>query len=239
ENLDMAIWDLRTANRLFASPTPVVTCKAQKDAKAVEAYMNDPTRRWKIGKLLIIANAEYELKGLDSRGWEAIRAEVEMLAKAISGTSNVPVHFLGMPDLLSNRATADNLMELVTAGSSHARNTWIEFYSEMFEKVLEAANEKFKRGFEYTDGVGCDIPEISEGKLRQLASIWLPLYQAGVVSLETLLGMIPNVDPEIEKKRLEAAETLLAGLQDGGIEPIPRSLSDRDGVLKEGGEVVE
>jgi len=234
ENLDQALWDFRTSNRLFSSPTPHFDCNSTKDVTIVENYLKD--KKWKIGKALITANVKFALVCMSAEGAEAICKEIEALAKIISGTVNVPVHFLGLPDLLSNRATADNLMELVTAGSSHSRNLWISFYRELFEKVLRMATERLQGGFTYPEGIGCNIPEISALSVRLLATVWLPLYQAGVISLDTLLAKIPEIDPIQEKEQLEEA---LTALPLGGIEQIPRRMSDRDPQIAAHGEVVE
>ncbi|MFA5350895.1 MAG: LAGLIDADG family homing endonuclease, partial [Candidatus Omnitrophota bacterium] len=122
ENLDKAMYDWRRINGLFASPTPVIKCEDVASAQAISDKIK--TINWKIGKLLILAKAEYTLVGADVAGATALEKEIIANAKIISGATGVPVHFLGYPELMSNRAVScyDEETETLT------ENGWKKYY---------------------------------------------------------------------------------------------------------------
>jgi hypothetical protein len=53
---------------------------------------------------------------------------------------------------MSNRSTAENLMELVFASTEDDRQAWKGICNEMFEKVLAMANEKQQKNFNTKNG---------------------------------------------------------------------------------------
>ena len=52
ENLDKALYDWRKINNLFASPTPVVECTSEGDAKSIATAIE--AAKWNVGKLLVV-----------------------------------------------------------------------------------------------------------------------------------------------------------------------------------------
>ena len=78
----------------------------------------------------------YDLVGWKGEGFTTIKEESQALVKTISGTTGVPVHFLGYPELLSNRDTADNLIQFLELTTSKERRTWIGAYEELFQKAM-------------------------------------------------------------------------------------------------------
>lgn len=136
EDLDKAIWDWRKINMLFSVPTPVLTAPDKQTAKDAETWVN--ATNWRIGKLLILGGKDmkFDLVGWKGDGYTTIQKETEALVKTISGTTGIPVHFLGYPELLSNRDTADNLYELIALATSKERRTWIGTYEELFQKSM-------------------------------------------------------------------------------------------------------
>lgn len=199
ENLDRALYDWRRINELFASPTPHFKCETEELAEAVQAQLQDID--WKIGKAIATV-AEYKLVGLEGSGSDALEKEITNLVKVISGSTGVPVHFLGLPDLLSNRSTADNLTELVTSATNDERQTWRGAYNELFSKVLRLANAKFGRNYD-PNALDADLPQVSSQKIKELVEVWLPLIVAGKITLKTFLSKVPDVDPEAEAKGIE------------------------------------
>ncbi len=206
ENLDKALYDWRKINNLFASPTPVVECQEGADAKAISDALNKV--KWNVGKLLVIKNAVYKLVGADAVGTNALKEEIIALAKVISGATGIPVHFLGYPDLMSNRATSTDLFEFINASCNKERSIWTGFYEELFNKALIMAN-KFQAGYK-ENTVKAQILQVTEAKLQELANVWLPLYNANVIDLDYMLSKIPDADPEkIKKANEESAVKML------------------------------
>ena len=200
ENLDRALYDWRRINELFASPTPHFKCETEEQAEAVQQQLKDID--WAIGKAIACV-AEYSLVGLEGSGSDALEKEITNLVKIISGATGVPVHFLGLPDLLSNRSTADNLTELVTAATNDERQTWRGAYNELFSKVLKIANQKFGRNYD-PNALDADLPQVSSQKIKELVEVWLPLIVAGKITLKTFLSKVPDVNPDEEQKGIEA-----------------------------------
>jgi len=134
------MWDWRKINRLFAAPTPVIICPDKQTAKDMEDQI--VKSNWRIGELLILGGegVSFELKGWKGDGFTTLKAETEAYVKTISGTTGIPVHFLGYPELLSNRDTAENLIELIVLSTNKERNTWKGAYEELFQKAIMISN---------------------------------------------------------------------------------------------------
>jgi len=211
EDLDKALWDWRKINHLFAGPTPYFKCESADEAKKL--YEKLQSINWKIGKLLV-TTATYELKGLSGGGTDALDKEIISLAKIISGATGIPVHFLGLPELMSNRAVSTDLFELIVASTNKERHIWIGCYEEIFRKVLIMANEKFNGGFN-PNAIGVEIPYITAQKIKELVDVWMPLFQGGVIDLDLMLSMVPNADADkIKKAQKESALKELESLKE-------------------------
>jgi hypothetical protein len=130
-----------------------------------------------------------------------LEKEIITNAKMISGNVGIPIHFLGFPDLMSNRATSTDLFELIMASTAKERLVWAGFYEEMFDKALTKANKNFTPG-----QVKAEILQVSDAKIQELASVWLPLYTGGVIDLDYMLSKIPDIEPSKVKKSLDDAQ---------------------------------
>ena len=143
-DLDKAIVDWRKINRLFSAPTPVITCPDKQTAKEVQEWVDGSN--WRIGMLLILGglDVKFELVGWKGDGCTTLQFETQALVKTISGTTGIPVHFLGYPELLSNRDTAENLIKLIALSTDKERHTWEGAYEELFQKSMVFYNTIFK-----------------------------------------------------------------------------------------------
>jgi len=201
EDLDKAMKDLRAINNLFASPTPHFNCEEKNGATELYKLLKD--MNWKIGKFLVTCKTTFAMVGADAAGAESIIKEITNICKIISGVVGIPVHFLGLPDLMSNRSTSTDMFEMIIACTNRERKTWIGMYEEVFNAALLKSNATFATTFK--EGVvSCDIPQITAEKIAELVSVWLPLFQANVVDLDYMLSMIPNADPKRIKANAEA-----------------------------------
>jgi len=190
EDLDKAYWDWRKRNRLFASPTPVIEATDTESAKSINEYLTN--KNWVIGKLLVLVG-KFSMQGLNDSGGDSLMKEIEAQAKIISGSVGVPVHFLGLPDLLSNRSTAENLMESMFQVTTRERTIWKGCYEEIFEKVLSLANKTFQSGFN-EKAIGVEIQELTWARINQLIGFWLPAYQSGGLTKKLWASKIPGVN---------------------------------------------
>jgi len=201
EDLDKSLYDWREMNKLFASPTPYFKCASKEESNAMQTRL--ASMNWKIGKILA-GTAEYSLIGMTDSGKDSLEKEIITNAKMISGATGVPVHFLGFPDLMSNRSTSTDLFEFITASTAKERGVWAGFYEEMFDKVIEKANAELKQNLE-PGKIKVEILQVSDAKIQELANVWLPLYTGGVIDLDYMLAKIPDIDPK-KVKAYKAAE---------------------------------
>lgn len=210
ENLDKALTDWRSANYFFAVPTPYFLCKDKTEVDATYQKMKDVN--WKVGKFFA-GTADFKMIEIAGSGLNSIEKEIVALAKNISGATGVPVHFLGLPDLMSNRAVSTDLFEFINASTNKERHVWEGFYEELFDKALTMSNDLFKTGFR-TGIVKTKINTITEAQIRQLVEVWLPLYTAGAITLDYLLSKIPDINPdEVKKAQNESSMKMLEDIK--------------------------
>lgn len=162
EDLDRGLWDWRKTNNLFAAPTPVFLTPDKQTAQALQAWLDGSN--WKIGMALVLGgeNVSFDMVGWKGDGYTTLKEETQALAKTISGTTGIPVHFLGYPELLSNRDTAENLIELIALSTNKERNTWTGAYEELFQKALAIYNVAMGTNFNpLAVGAVVDKPELT------------------------------------------------------------------------------
>ncbi len=207
DRLDRALRDLREILHLFASPTPDFECATAQDAKALIAYLTDTN--WRIGKAIVHIGS-FSYKSPDTAGVTNLIAEIETTTKMISGTTGVPIHYLGLLDLLKNRATGDNTRELVMAATTRERSIWIGAYTELIEKAMAMFNAKTGSAQKSTkldpEKIGVTIPLISQDHWNNLQNVLIPAFTAGIVSKEFVASQIPGVDMDDEAAKAEAAD---------------------------------
>lgn len=210
DDLDKALRDLREIDRIFAAPLPWFKFLNAADAQKAQALLDQAN--WKIKKGLC-TNGEFQYSQPDMAGVDSLIKEVTILAKVISGATGVPVHFLGFPELLSNRATADNFLELIFAATLKERQTWKGGYQEMIANAMGIFNKE--TGAEQLstrldpDKITVDIPFISAQTWQNLRDVFLPAAISGKISDELFLSRIPgvNVDEEMARKSEDAVLT--------------------------------
>jgi|WetSurSiteA1Bulk_404760.scaffolds.fasta_scaffold00047_24 hypothetical protein len=209
EFLDQALRDYREINRLFAGPLLVFFFDDMNSAKLAQDDID--RMNFRIKKALSTSARDIRYIQPDAGGLAALENEIITNAKFISGCSGVPVHFLGLPDLLSNRATADNLMELVYSTTLKERTTWIGAYEELITKAIGLYNQKMglsqlseEKKLDATK-LQVEIPFISPQTWTQLEKVFIPLALAGKVSDALMLSKIPGVNVEEEMARQSAA----------------------------------
>ena len=206
EDLDKALWDWRTANNIFAAPTPYFKVPNANDVDPLLKKL--AALNWKIGKAFA-GVAEFSLVGMNAAGMDSLMKEIESLAKIISGATGVPVHFLGFTDLMSNRSTSTDLFEFINASVNKERHIWEGFYQALFDLAITQYNTLQKTNLK-TGAVKAEILMLTEAQLRLLSEVWLPLYTAGVIDLDYFLSKIPDADPDkIKTAQDEAAKRML------------------------------
>jgi len=97
EGLDKAERDWRQINHIFAGPVFYAECEDKKEVDAMLTAFND--KNFKVNKILAGTAKVYFIK-LDAGGIDSIEKEIVSLVKLISGTTGIPVHFLGFVELM-------------------------------------------------------------------------------------------------------------------------------------------
>lgn len=202
EDLDKALRDLREINRLFTSPLLWVKFATSQDARKAQEDLDKAN--WKIRKGLC-TNGEVNFAQPNISGIASLEKEIMIRAKMISGSTGIPVHYLGLPELLANRSTSDNLYDLVYASTLKERKIWEGAYQEIIAKAMTMTNAKTGSDQLSTkldpEKITVSIPFYSRQTWEQIEKVLLPLSLAGKISDELILSKIPNIDAEEEIER--------------------------------------
>lgn len=226
DNLDKALTDWREINRIFSAPILNVKCEDEEDLKWTKEALTD--KNWKVKKIFVstalMAYVVFDIKGIDS-----LEREIITLAKIISGTTGVPVHFLGFTDILKQVTTAKNLMESVKAATNKERETWKGAYDEVITKAMlmhneASGNNQQSKGKRLDPSlITVEIPFITEDEWDHLINFYLPAAMARLIAVETLHSKTPGLDTEKEKE-------LQIGREESELDEAKR---DRDRIRKD------
>jgi hypothetical protein len=204
EDIDHALRDWRKINRFFASPTPYFKTLDIQEAKDLYDRLLAPGVDWKIGKVFA-GPAEFSLVGMSDHGFDSIQREIETKVKMLAGGAGVPVQFLGFPEFMSNRATAENTMEPVALVSVSEQRSWLGGFAELFDKAIELRNRMAPAGAEKlsTGKVAPSMQFVTSAQIDRLRELYFPLWQEKAISLDALIRLLPEVN---EKDKGEAAD---------------------------------
>jgi len=197
EDMDRALRDWRKLNQYFASPTPYFRTEDMQDAKELYDQLLSPGVNWRIGKVFA-GPAEFSLVEMSGAGAESIRQEIETKLKILAGGSGVPVQFLGFPEFMSNRATAENTMEPVAVVSISEQRSWLQGFRELFDKAISLRNEMASPLVKLLQTAKIDpkLKFITQAQVDRLVQLYYPLWQSGAIDLKTLLSLLPDLDLE-------------------------------------------
>ncbi|MCK6381879.1 MAG: phage portal protein [Leptospiraceae bacterium] len=224
-NSDKAYKDWRSINDRFAKTTPIFEAESWEDAQAISNIIrgktedtsnpNESGKRWKIGEGLAIKGKAYSLQ-FNVQGVESLKDEITANAQKISGHTGIPIFLLGFPELMSNRATAKELAEGIRNKTQTERLIWQEKIKELYTKIFYL-NNQINGTLLNPETLRVTIPPVSTAEIEQLISVYEPLANRKIISNQTYREMLPDIDPEIEVKRLEE-EKLLEETNDSTIE---------------------
>ncbi|MCJ7828612.1 MAG: phage portal protein [Dehalococcoidia bacterium] len=208
DRLDRALRDLRQIEHLFAAPTPYFKVLSVAEGTAVEAYIE--RTNWKIGKALV-TSSEYSIVSAPITGAETLIAEIELCVKMISGATGIPIHYLGLLDLLRNRSTGENIRELIMASTTKERQTWIGVYEELLTKAMQMWNATYAAQYSKEKQldpmrIKVDIPQVTQEHWDHIQNVLIPAVTANIISKEHVAGQIPGVDQEKEAELRKAQE---------------------------------
>jgi hypothetical protein len=200
ENVDRALYDLRANNHLFSKLTPYFKTDNPEASKAINNAITNSD--WEVGRGYA-GQADFSIVGPTTTCADVINQEITLNTRVISVASGVPIHWLAWPDLMSNRATAENLLEVVNSATLQERARWEEAIKDVIQKSMDMAIDA---GYETNAIKGefvVKLTLISLASLKALQETWLPLQQADIVSMHTLRTKVPGIDAANEDKLIE------------------------------------
>jgi hypothetical protein len=202
ENFSRTKYDMRANNHLFGKAFPVFLVNNLNEAKALQNKIN--SQNWIIGKGYAGTARDVKMIEPSGKGQEVLQKEMVSLMRITSMNTGIPVQHLAHPDLLSNRATAENLLEMVNAATNQDRLRWEESLTELVQKAMEIAKEGGMEGAVYDpDGFSLKLNFATLALLKQIAEVWLPLAEAEYVSHTTVRSRLPGVNVADEEKFLK------------------------------------
>lgn len=201
ENFSRAKYDLRNNTHLFGKYSPYFKTADLASAKAIKNDLE--AGEWGPGTAYA-GTGDFSIVEPAGTAADAIIKDMLQALKCVSLTMGIPVHFLAYPELMSNRATADNLMELVNASTRKDRLIWEEAFEEIIIKAMTlAVNEGLADNKILGGDIQVKLPMISIALLKQIIEIWHPLLGEEVISMFTFMNMLPGINPSAELKQIE------------------------------------
>lgn len=200
ENMSRAVYDLRKNTHLFGKTMPYWETESIQAASAINTAVN--SGEWEIGRGYA-GGAKFSLVEPSGGAAKAIIDDILINLKAVSTSTGIPIHFLAWPELMSNRATADNLMEMVKAATQKDRLIWEEAFTEIIEKAMQLAIDNGIATNEILNEFTVKLPIVSIALLKQIIEVWEPLHAKDLISTFSFLNMLPGINPADELKKVK------------------------------------
>ena len=199
ENYDRASGDIRELNYRMARITADFKTSSDKETKALAEALQ--AGKWQIGDARI-GTAEFDYKVPGTGAHSNLKDEMSTAVKTISGVTSVPVHWFGWVDLMSNRATADELYASIYNGTSVERSAIQDGLKELFIMMQEMA---IASGLitEVTYDFTIKLPMIDFGRFKEMIDSYTALYGNEVISMATYRNIVPGIDPIAEKEQIK------------------------------------
>lgn len=158
-------------------------------------------RRFRLGDSFA-APADMSILGIDASGIESLKAQIINDNQTISGMQGIPIYLLGYPELMSNRSTGIEMAESIRNKTLFERSATESAIKEMYQKMVRLHN-KLNSATIDPNSINVFIPVSSMIEQKLIMDTFSTLRDSGAISNLTLWEMLPDIDPELEKKRLE------------------------------------
>ena len=131
---------------------------------------------------------------------------IEIGLKVVAGATGIGIHFLGFPNVLSNRATAESLGEPIEIAARTDMLQWMSFFEGLFNKAILLANEhrdqKLRTGL-----VKPKMQPITDRQWTIIEKVFLPATKDGLISRRQFVEQVPGIDPDENEKELSEEES--------------------------------
>jgi len=207
DNYDRALKDIRRNNFVFARVTPTFEVASEAEAKNLKAWLQKI--QWKVGTAFI-GKAKFSYQSPGTSAYQNLESELTATIKTISSTTGVPVHWLGFVDLMSNRATATSLYEMVKNATISERTVWQEAIYDLIIKAQEMYIDNGGTGLTLDKDFEVKLPLINYGDFVERVNGLSKAYADEAISMDDYRNQLPGIDPlkttkAVEKER-EAQE---------------------------------
>jgi hypothetical protein len=201
ENYSRAKYDLRKNNHLFAKTTPFFKTV---DSASASPIKNDiQSKKWVIG-MGYAGAADFSYVSQSPGASDSIEKERIMDMKDIATTVGIPILLMNYPELMSNRATADTMMEMLNQSSKKERLKMQSGMIELFQKAMAfAEKQKIEGAINEPDMFDINIPLITLDNLKSLIETWCVLMDKKIISKKTVQGKVPGINPLDEEKQIQ------------------------------------
>jgi hypothetical protein len=201
ENVSRAGYDLRKNSHLYARVTPFWKTSTRDEARAINNDVN--AKNWQIGQGYA-GVADFSLVEPSGGASQALKEDMLCGLRFISTTTCIPMHWLAWPELNSNRATAEELHDLILAGTKKERLLWEEGLKALIMKAMTlSVDAGFEKNEIITDEFDVHLPQLSSDMLQRISDTWIPLWQDKLVSKKTIQNMIPGINPAHENDLIQ------------------------------------
>ena len=157
-------------------------------------------RKWKIGRGLTTVNTKLQYVQAEMRGTDSLDRIIQVRCMRISAITGYPI-FLLYPELMSNRATAEEIAADTNQATVIERRKNEELWTQIAKSWCILEN--IFTGSSYDPNtVYSTLPQTSAAQIKLLLSTQFPLVEKGVISMKTFRESIPLVNAGIEEERI-------------------------------------
>lgn len=198
ENVSYDLDDWRQVNKLYGHPTPYFKFENQADADKLMTLIQ--SIGWKIG-IALASSGEMSLVSPSTASPTFLDKGIEVHLKVVAGATGIGIHFLGFPNVLSNRATAESLGEPIEIAARTDMLQWMSFFEGLFNKAIMLANEhrdqKLRTGL-----VKPKMQPITDRQWTIIEKVFMPATKDGLISRRRFAEQVPGIDPEQNEEEL-------------------------------------
>jgi len=235
--VDECLMSWKLINDRFAKTTVIFEVDDWRDATTIsniirgkqESIDSDGIqRKWKIGEGLAVKGKANTLE-FSNNGIESLKEEIIMRTQKISGHTGIPIFLLGFPELMSNRATATEMVEGIINKTSTEKEIISQGIKELFIKSLTKYNLFTGDAlFSDLDSINVVLPVVSQNEIKALIDKFEPLFSSKVISKKTFRELIPGVDPDLEEQREKEESEQTELLNNNAIDSIINRMNNNE-----------
>lgn len=203
ENYDRGLKELRRSNYTVNRITPDFECKDRQES--VDTKNSVENGKWKQGHARI-GTSKFTYKVPSSSAHQNVETELQANAKVIQSVTGIPVHWIGHTELMSNRATAQTLYEIIDNATKMERTIISQGIKDLIVKAMEIEIDNGGELTEIDEEFEIRIPLISFHQFKDNIQALSSAYADKAISIDDYRNFIPGIDPYTTKKAIEAEE---------------------------------